>query len=126
MKNLRLFISISLIIILMPCLILAQSENIINAPIDVVWKKTLELFPRDKMRIKRISKYEYLIVAERKITLRKKFNRDVIIKLVPRGKQTIMNFRFGTALSSFGVGYTARIIRDLFERVKSACELTHF
>ena len=46
----------------------AEPENIINAPIDVVWERTLEILPTERMTIKNIDKENYLIEARKHVT----------------------------------------------------------
>ena len=46
----------------------AEPENIINAPIDVVWERTLEILPTERMTIKNIDKENYLIEAKKHVT----------------------------------------------------------
>jgi len=72
-----------------------ESENVINAPIDVVWEKTLEILPGERMTLKEVHKGKYFIQAKKRITFWS-FGDDVSIRLIPKSQnQTIMNFDAG-------------------------------
>lgn len=101
-------------------------KRLINAKIDVVWKNMLRFFPKKEIEIKKINKYKYLIIAERKITRQKRFARYITIKLIPKGEQTLVSFDLGTFFGSVGIGHTRKIVEDLLDKVKNACEQSSF
>ncbi len=101
-------------------------KRLINAKIDVVWKNILKFFPKKEIKIKKIDKYRYLIIAERKITRQKKFSRNITIKLIPKGEQTVVSFDLGTFIGSAGAGRTRKIVEDFLDEVKKACEQSSF
>jgi len=99
-----------------------ESENIINAPIDVVWKKTLEILPTERMTLKEANKYLYFIQAKKHITFWS-IGDNVTIKLIPKGeKQTLMIFD-STSIFSWGDwGHQGRMARNIFEQIRKVSE----
>ena len=68
-----------------------ESENIINAPINVVWEKTLEILPTERMTFTTISKDDYFVCAEKSATFWS-WGDKVSLRLIPKGeRQTLMN-----------------------------------
>ena len=96
----RLFIAISLImtffITTISCSTYSttrrpEAENTINAPIDVVWKKTLEILPTERMTLVNVNKDDHFIAAKKSITWWS-WGDEVSIRLIPKGeKQTILH-----------------------------------
>jgi len=82
----------------------------------------LRCFQEIKIKIKKIDKYKYLIIAERKISRQKKFSRNIKTKLIPKFEQTVVSFGLGTFVGSAGVGHTGKIVEDFLDEVKKACE----
>ncbi len=125
-----LILFLSLILVFLSHLALAglfkAEKKLINAKVDVVWEKMLEFFPKKEIKIKRIYKYKYLIVAERRISRQKRFSRDITIKLIPKGEQTIVSYNIKTFFGSAGVGRTRNIIEDFLNEVKRTCEQPRF
>jgi hypothetical protein len=100
----------------------SASENIINAPVDVVWVKTLEILPDERMTLKNVNKADYFIEAKKSITFWS-FGDEVGIRLVPRGeKQTEMQFSAGTVWGWGDFGHEGRMVTDIFSRIKNASE----
>ena len=98
------------------------SENIINAPVDIVWVKTLEILPDERMTLKNINKADYFIEAKKSITFWS-VGDDVGIRLIPRGeKQTEMQFSAGTVWGWGDFGHEGRMVVDVFNRIKNASE----
>jgi|GEM_PF-2156898 len=98
------------------------SENIINAPIDVVWAKTLEILPDERMTIKNINKADYFIEAKKGMTFWS-IGDEVGIRLIPRGeKQTEMQFNAGMVWGGGDFGHEERMVTDVFSRIKNASE----
>ena len=100
----------------------SASENIINAPVGVVWVKTLEILPDERMTLKNVHKDDYFIEAKKSITFWS-FGDEVGIRLIPRGeKQTEMQFSAGMALGWGDFGHEERMVTDIFNRIKNASE----
>ncbi|MBW1730021.1 MAG: hypothetical protein JRH08_00820 [Deltaproteobacteria bacterium] len=101
---------------------LPEAENIINAPVDIVWQKTLEILPTERMTIKTVSKADYFIAAKKHITFWS-WGDDVSIRLIPKGKnQTIMQFSAGTVWGWGDFGHEGRMVKSIFNRIKRASE----
>jgi len=99
-----------------------ESENVINAPVDVVWEKTLEILPTERMTLKNVDKKDYFIEAKKHITFWS-FGDNVSIRLIPKGeKQTIMQFSAGTVWGGGDFGHEGRMVRSIFNKIKKACE----
>jgi hypothetical protein len=100
----------------------AASENIINAPVDVVWAKTLEILPDERMTIKNINKADYFIEAKKAMTFWS-YGDEVGVRLIPRGeKQTEMQFNAGMVWGGGDFGHEGRMVNDIFNRIKNASE----
>ena len=97
------------------------SETLINAPRDIVWEKAIKIFPK-KLKIKKIYKDKYTIIAERKIGIQKKFNREIKIRFISRGEQTIITYDIRTLPGLLGFGSTREIMETFVERLKETCE----
>lgn len=101
-----------------------EEENIINAPVDVVWEKTLEILPTERMTLKELDKDNYFIEAKKHMTFWS-FGDNISIRLIPRGeRQTIMNFDAGTWFTCCDFGHEGRMVRNIFDRIKRASEET--
>jgi len=99
-----------------------DSENVINAPVEVVWQKTLEILPTERMTLKTVNKNDYFIGAKKHITFWS-FGDDVSVRLIPKGeKQTIMQFSAGTVWGWGDFGHEGRMVRSIFDKIKKACE----
>ena len=99
-----------------------EAENVINAPIDVVWEKTLEILPTERMTLKEVNKEDYFIHAKKHITFWSPGD-EVSIRLRPKGKnQTIMIIDAGKWFGAFDFGHEGRMVRHIFERIKRASE----
>jgi len=69
-----------------------EAENIINAPIDVVWEKALEILPDERITLVYISKDDYFISARKSATFWSTSD-EVSIRLIPKTeKETLMDF----------------------------------
>jgi len=99
----------------------AFSETLINAPRDIVWEKAIKIFPK-KLKIKKIYKDKYTIIAERKIGIQKKFNREIKIRLISRGEQTIITYDIRTLPGLLGFGSTKAIMDNFITQLKETCE----
>jgi len=98
----------------------------INAPIDVVWQRTLEILPIERMTLKNVNKENYFIEAKKHITFWS-WGDNVSIRLIPKGEeQTIMQFSAGTVWGYGDFGHEGRMIRGIFDRIKNACETSSF
>ncbi len=99
----------------------AFSETLINAPRDIVWEKAIKMFPK-KLKIKKIYKDKYIIIAERKIGIQRRFNREIKIRFTSRGEQTIITYNIKTLPGLLGFGSTREIMETFVERLKETCE----
>ena len=97
------------------------SETLINAPRDIVWEKAIKMFPK-KLKIKKIYKDKYIIIAERKIGIQKKFNREIKIRFTSRGEQTIITYNIKTLPGLLGFGSTKAIMDSFVAQLKETCE----
>ena len=97
------------------------SETLINAPRDIVWEKAIKMFPK-KLKIKKIYKDKYIIIAERKIGIQRRFNREIKIRFTSRGEQTIITYNIKTLPGLLGFGSTREIMETFVERLKETCE----
>jgi len=103
-----------------------EPENIINAPIDVVWERTLEILPTERMTLKNVNKENYFIEAKKHITFWS-WGDNVSIRLIPKGeKQTMMQFSTGTIWGWGDFGHEGRMTRNIFNRIKNASESSSF
>jgi hypothetical protein len=99
-----------------------EAENIINAPVEVVWKKTLEILPTERMTLKEIDKDRYFITAKKHITLWS-WGDEVSIRLIPKNEnQTLMEFSAGTVQGFGDFGHSGRMVESIFSRIKEASE----
>lgn len=99
-----------------------EAENIINAPIDTVWEKTLEILPQERMTLQDVNKEDYFIAAKKHMTFWS-FGDNVSIRLIPKGEaRTIMHLDAGTKFGWADFGHEGRMCRDIFERIRTACE----
>lgn len=99
-----------------------QSENIINAPIDTVWEKTLEILPTERIDIKVANKDNYYILGRKKITLWS-WGDDINIRLIPNGEnQTIVDFSANVQAQLVDWGHEKRMVTSIFTKIKEASE----
>jgi hypothetical protein len=105
----------------------AEPENIINAPIDVVWERTLEILPTERMTIKNIDKENYFIEAKKHVTFLSPGD-NVNIRLIQKGeKQTIMHCSAETVWHYWvDFGHECRMAINIFNRIKNASESSSF
>ena len=98
------------------------SENIINAPIDTVWQKTLEILPEERITLQKVDKANYFISANKDITIWS-WGDDIRIRLFQRGEnQTIVHFEAGAKAQLIGWGHQERMVNELFNKIKVAAE----
>jgi len=98
------------------------SETIVNAPIDVVWQKTLEILPQERITILEIDKANYFISADKQITIWS-WGDNIRIRLFQRGEnQTVVHFEAGAQAQLIGWGHQERMVKDLFNKIKIASE----
>jgi len=97
-------------------------ENVINAPVDVVWENALVILPQERMTIKNADKKEYTIQARKAVTLLS-IGDNVTITLIPKGdKQTVMHFKAEAVKGIGGFGHQKRMAKDIFQKIKTASE----
>jgi hypothetical protein len=101
----------------------SEDERLINAPIDVVWEKVLEILPTERITLRAVNKDEYFISAKKHLTFWS-WSDDISIRLIPRGeRQTIMNFDAGTVFGwQHDFGHEGRMVRNIFNRIKRLSE----
>lgn len=99
-----------------------EAQNVINAPIDVVWNKTLQVLPSERISLNIVNKDSYFISGKKKITMWS-WGDDVSINLVPKGeKQTIMQFDAAVKAQLIDWGHLGRLAKSIFDRVKQESE----
>ena len=101
-----------------------EEENTIVAPIEVVWQKTLDLLPNERISVITSDISTYTIKA-RKSPYPWSWGDNVTIKLYPRSPQKTMVKRaalaaLGTTL--VGWGHQKRMTVSLFEKLQSLSE----
>jgi hypothetical protein len=100
----------------------SEPENIINAPVDIVWERTLDILPTERMTLKNVNKDDYFIEAKKHITAWS-WGDEISIRLIPKGeKQTIMQFSAGTVWGWGDFGHEGRMVKSIFDRIKTASE----
>ena len=102
----------------------SENENLINAPIDVVWRETLKILPTERMTLNYVNKDDYFISAKKSVTFwSMPFGNDVSIRLVPRGeKRTLVDMSSQLKRGAFDWGHEGRMVRNIFNRIKNASE----
>lgn len=101
-----------------------EADNIIVAPIEVVWQKTLDLLPNEQISVTTFDKSTYTIKARKSVTVWS-WGDDVTIKLYSRTPQkTIVHIEAQPALGTtlVGWGHQERMTISLFEKIKSLSE----
>ncbi|MBK7551670.1 MAG: hypothetical protein IPI61_08415 [Syntrophaceae bacterium] len=101
-----------------------EEENTIVAPIEVVWQKTLDLLPNERISVTTSDISTYTIKARKSVTFWS-WGDDVTIKLYPRSPQkTIVHIEAHPALGTtlVGWGHQERMTVSLFEKIKSLSE----
>ena len=101
-----------------------EEENTIVAPIEVVWQKTLDLLPNERISVITSDISTYTIKARKSVTFWS-WGDDVTIKLYPRSPQkTIVHIEAHPALgiTLIGWGHQKRMTVSLFEKIKSLSE----
>lgn len=98
-----------------------ESENIVDAPVDVVWENTLRLLPAERIDIQTADKATYTITGVKRINVWT-WGDDVRIRLIPRGDhQTIVDFE-ATTRQVIGWGHAERMVQSIFQKIKNASE----
>jgi hypothetical protein len=99
-----------------------EAENSINAPISIVWEKTLEILPSERITLKTVDKDSYFVAGKKHATFWS-WGDDISIRLVPKGEQqTIMLFDAGAGFQLVGWGHQERMVKDIFQRIKTTSE----
>lgn len=99
-----------------------EAENIINAPIDTVWERTLEILPNERMTVKNMDKEEYFLEAKKHMTFWS-WADHVSIRLIPKGEsRTLMQINAGNVWGGLDMGHQGRMVRNVFDRIKEASE----
>lgn len=95
-----------------------EDERVINAPIDVVWKKTMEILPTERMTLKEVDTDNYFIKAKKGDS-----GDNVSVKLIPREeKQTIMNLDASRRGSLDPFRTKRHMVRNIFDKIKRVSE----
>jgi len=96
-----------------------EAQNTINAPIDVVWEKTLQILPTERITLETVDKSNFFISGSKKITFWS-WGDNVTIKLIPKEEsQTIMHFNVSVKDQLVDWGHSGRMTRSIFNRIKS-------
>lgn len=99
-----------------------EAENIINAPIDVVWEKTLAILPTERMTLVTVNKNDYFIAAKKSITFWS-WGDEVSIRLIPKGEeQTVLHMDAQTKMGYGDFGHEGRMVESIFQKIKNASE----
>ena len=98
-----------------------ESENIVNAPIAVVWENTLRLLPSERIDIQTADKATYTITGVKRINIWT-WGDDVRIRLIPHGdRQTVVDFE-ATTRQPIGWGHAEQMVKSIFQKIKNASE----
>ena len=98
----------------------SDTEYIIKAPIDVVWEKTLQVLPQEKVTLKTVNKPDYFISGWNwwgdEISVRLTAGADA--------KQTRMYLEVGAwaIVGWFVWGHEERTASGIFQKIKRASE----
>jgi hypothetical protein len=99
-----------------------ESQNIINAPINVVWDNTPKILPTERIDIDQADKSTYTVVGRKRINMWT-MGDDVRIRLIPRGEnQTVVDFEATTPVQVIGWGHAERMVESIFEKIKTVSE----
>lgn len=99
-----------------------ESENIINAPIDIVWEKVLQILPTEDITIRIADKNSHSILGRKGMSM-SSIADDIAIQLIPKGEhQTIMNFSCQSKNAGYDWGNSERVTLSFFNKVKEASE----
>jgi len=106
----------------------AEPENIINAPIDVVWERTLEILPTERMTIKNTDKENYSIEAKKHATFLSPAGDILNLRLIQKGeRQTIIHCSAESVWHYWvDFGHECRMTINIFNRIKDASESSIF
>jgi len=100
-----------------------ESENIVNAPVAVVWENTLKLLPAERIDVQTTDKATYTITGVKRINVWT-WGDDVRIRLIPHGDhQTVVDFEV-TTRQPVGWGHAERMVKSIFQKIKNASEGT--
>ena len=97
-----------------------EAQNTINAPIDVVWEKTLQILPTERITLETVDKNNFFISGSKNITFWS-WGDNVTIKLIPKEEnQTIMHFDVSVKSQQLvDWGHSGRMARSIFNRIKT-------
>lgn len=99
-----------------------ESENIINAPVAVVWENALKLLPTERIDIETVDKASYTITGVRRINVWT-VGENIRLRLIPRGDhKTIVDFEATTPVQLIGWGHAERMVKSTFRKIKNASE----
>ncbi len=99
-----------------------EAENIINAPVDIVWEKTLVILPSERVSLLSVNKSDYFISGRKHITFWS-WGDDISVHLIPKGENTtIMHFSAGARAQAIDWGHEERMTEHIFNKIKIASE----
>ena len=106
-----------------PKVINSYRENVVNAPIDLVWEKTLLVLSAEGVTLSAVSKFDYLISGRTPITSRSWLGNDIQIRLSSMGEvKTYIFIEAGARVKLFDWGGEERTLQNLFQKIKVASE----
>ncbi|MFH1349515.1 MAG: hypothetical protein ABII26_01135 [Pseudomonadota bacterium] len=99
-----------------------DAENLVNAPSNVVWEKTLQVLKSEKVNLDLIKRSENIISGETMPTFWGDGNL-LFINLIPKGeKQTVVHLEVRGKSQTIGLRLQEVLARNIFNKVKSASE----
>lgn len=99
-----------------------EAENIINAPIDLVWKNTLQVLQNERIDAVAVDEETYSIKGDKRITLWS-WGDDIVIRLLPKGdNQTNVYIEARAKAQLVGWGHQKRMVKDIFKKIKETSE----
>jgi|WetSurSiteA1Bulk_404760.scaffolds.fasta_scaffold87336_2 hypothetical protein len=99
-----------------------ETDNVINAPVDAVWDRTLTVLREEDVTVNSADKRTLQISARYKTTIWS-FGDDLTFQLMPRGTtQTVLIIAARTSNLLFDWGHEKRLSLSLFGKIKSASE----
>lgn len=106
-----------------PRVINSYSENVVDAPIDLVWEKTLQVLSAEGITLGTVSKFDYLISGRTPVAPRSWLGNDIQIRLSSMGEvKTYIFIEAGARVKLFDWGGEQRAVNDLFQKIKVASE----
>ena len=101
-----------------------DAENIIHAPLDVVWETTLEVLRYEAATLDIVKRSENIILGETRYYGCTDKN-DIAIKFIPQGeKKTILHLQVKGQSQTLGFDYQKYLAEYFFNKIKQGSEMS--